>query len=416
MTIHNDLLYSDLAQQYGTPLYVYDERVLARQAATLAETFPESGVLFSIKSNPCQPVLASLCRLGIGADAASAAEVALAHRAGMKAADIFYSAPGKSLEDLQQSLGKATLIADSYTELQKINNLCRSLGVQAQVGLRINPDFTIDHDCRELLSGASAKFGVDSESLAGRQSLLRGLSHVAITGIHIYTRSQVSSGPILLEYMRRVLDTAVLLQQHCGCMLEFINFGGGFALAPSPDSPGLDWNTIAAVWPEILGKYEKQLAPGVRLLVESGRFLAGPAGVYLSQVLDVKTSRGKEYAIVGGGLNGFLRAIMPALADRFGGADNLRQSIEPLYSAHNSHPIRVIGKTGKLRPVELVGNLCTGLDVLGSNLMLPLLEEGDLICIHNAGAYAASISPFQFSSQKKPVEVFVDTQGAACLV
>lgn len=405
--------YQHLTEKYGYPLYVYEETRIAAQLALLRETFPGFLPLYSLKTNPHHAVCRFLAESGMGADAASSREVRKALAAGFSPERIFYSAPGKRPEELADALGNCVITADSYTELTRLDEMAGASGMAAAgplpVGLRVNPDMAFGPgEFADLTGGVSSKFGVDEESLEAHIALFATLRHVRPVGIHVFLRSQVLSHASLAAMFEATFALAARCRDRLGWSMEFINFGGGLGITPA-GRPGLDKRALKDAVARLAARYAPTL-PGCALLLESGRFLVGGAGTFVTRIVDIKESRGITYVIAPGGLSGFLR---PALMNLLNGLPSPAQGpFEPLFSSPAAHGVSLPGKTGgELQRVTVCGNLCTSLDVLARDALLPTPQIGDILTVDNAGAYAATLSPHAFASFPQPVELYRDANG-----
>jgi diaminopimelate decarboxylase len=400
---------NEIISQYGFPLYLYEEAVISRQATTLKKALPDFDIYYSIKTNPNNRICRYMSQQGFGADAASANEVIKSHEAGFNKKDILYSSPGKTAEDIINTLDKAVIVADSYNELAMINGICAKQGRRAEVGLRINPNFYINMDAiPEILAGTASKFGVDEESLMSNRGFIDNLKFIKIIGIHVYLRSQILDEKILYNYFKRAFDIAEFCAIQMNWSLSFIDFGDGFGIPYSKVDQPINWLVLQ---PEIqaLVNSKKMVSKGpIRLIVESGRFLVSEAGSFLTEIVDVKESRGQKFVIVHGGLNGFLR---PSIMNIFSEIvpEKLEKPLEPLFTARNAFELSIPAKIGQqLESVSIVGNLCTSMDVLGKDVYLPNPQIGDIVCINNAGAYGYTLSPYDFASHTRPREIYIE--------
>lgn len=402
----------EMIRQYGFPLYLYEEEVLARQASILKEALPDFDIYYSIKTNPNKHICRYMSRQGFGADAASANEVGKAYAAGFAHKDVLYSSPGKTAEDIRQTLDKAVIVADSYNELAMINEICAKQGRKQVVGLRINPDFYINMDAPPaILAGASSKFGVDEESLLANKRFIDDLQFIQITGIHVYLRSQILDEKALYNYFKRVFDIAGFCITRMNWQLTFIDFGGGLGVPSVQSDQPIDWTALQPEIQALVRERKGIFKDKVRLIVESGRFLVAEAGKFLTKIVDVKESRGQKFVIVHGGLNGFLRpAIMNMVQQIAPGKPAI--SLEPLFTAPDGFELSIPAKTGNpLELVSVVGNLCTSMDMVARNVYLPTPEIGDVVCINNAGAYGYTLSPCDFAGHRRPQEIYVHSKG-----
>lgn len=411
--------HAGLVEEFGYPLYLYEEEVIAARLALLRQTLPDFSLLYSIKANPCPAICAFMARNGVGADAASLAEVTLSQKSGMDADKIYYSAPGKSQSDLRAAMGQCALIADSYGELERLNALAKEKGWSAArplpVGLRVNPDIAFGPGpYPELLSGRSGKFGVDEESLVSHMERLRQMRNIRLAGLHVFLRSQVLRHEVIAASFAHVFSLAQHCKEQLGWNVEYINFGGGLGIGSALDAQGggeLDMAALGTLVGETVSKYGSAFS-GTRLLLESGRFLTGQAGTFITRIEDVKESRGKTYVIAPGCLNGFLRPAVMGLLD--GLEPKPQGPLEPLFSGYGAHRVSLPGKSGKdnaLVEVTVCGGLCTAFDTIARDVALPDPRPGDVLAISNAGAYAATLSPFAFASFERPKELYRKADG-----
>lgn len=382
--------------QENAPCYLYDKQQIMERCQILQSFMPEELFLYSIKTNPFIPVVESVAGKGFGADAASANEVLLAAQAGVSCKSIFYSAPGKTAQDIEKSWGKCTFIADSFSELRLLEKISAGKNETIRVGVRINPSFSMD--------GAAAvpsKFGIDEDQLL---SSTTNFSHLKIVGIHVHLRSQVLDTELLCAYYRNCYALAERINKIQGAEISFINFGSGIGTVydVSNEKP-LAFEIIGQTMQELHRLNRQSL--NAKFILETGRFLVCNAGNYYTRVVDRKESCGKIFVVVQNALNGFLR---PTLAEL------LRQNLgkfpasgqEPLYTSGAQCSFRVLGRETNSERVDIVGNLCTSLDVMARDIVLPHTEIGDILEVTNAGSYGCTLTPQLFSSQE-PVKEFL---------
>ena len=390
-----------LAREHA-PCYLYSYEVLAARAAALRDAFPGFGVLFSVKANPFPPVVRALAGLNIGADAASPREVLLAAECGVKAADIYFSAAGKSAAALEAAWGRCHLIADSIGEVVRIGQLAAKEGRPCAVGIRVHPAFNMDGSV-----GGPSKFGICEEDLPALRDAAAGLP-VTVCGIHVHLRSQNLDSGLLARYYENCFALALRVQDALGCRLEYVNFGGGVGIAYHNGQRPLDMAALRAAAERVSAENRRTL--NARLLVESGRFLTAQAGTYFLPVVDKKISRGTTYVVLENCLNGFQKPALEAVLHCAAGDGPLSPQ-EPLFTGEGAFPITAFGDESRTETVELVGNLCCGTDVLCHSFTGPALDIGDLVAVHNTGAYARTLSPLLFSSHEPPEELLVTEAG-----
>lgn len=391
-----------LAQKYA-PCYLYEYDVLRQQVAILRETFPQYDLLYSIKANPFPPVVRALADMGLGADAASAQEVLLSHRCGMAAADIFFSAAGKTVAALETAWDEGALIADSLGEVARIGALCRKKGQHRAIGVRINPRFGMGS-----AAGGPSKFGIDEEDLPKLKALLDTLP-VTVEGIHVHLKSQNLDADLLGGCYRDSWALAKRVQTALDCQLRYVNFGSGIGVAYDRQfEQPMDLARLRTYTDAIANDNAATLK--ARLMIETGRFPTAVAGTYWLKVVDKKISRGKTYVIVENCMNGLQK---PALASmlRHAVPNGALAPYEPLFTSEWAFPVVAHGDTGITETVDIVGNLCCAADVLAESFTGARLEVGDLIEVKNAGAYACTLTAQRFSSHQPPSELLVYADG-----
>lgn len=384
-----DMEVIDLVNRYGAPLYVYDEEILEKRLELLKRSFKSFDIFYSLKSNPNAQICCFIKSKGQFADTASIGEVRLAQSCGFTKNEIIYSAPGKKEEEIREALGKCIIIADSINELKMIDEVCIELGVREEVGIRINPDYSIEgSDALEVMSGFPSKFGIDQEILDNNIGFIKSLKGVEVKGIQIYMGSQIIDYNIIYNNFLNIFKVAAYCREKLELDLKFIDFGGGFGIKYTDKDEDLNIKKAGEMVEELKNSQEFKWVSGLRLIIESGRFISGPGGYYIAKVLDTKTSRGKNYAILDGGMNTFFR---------------------PVFIKENRYPIEVGNKINleKNRKVTLGGVMCTPIDIYEEDVMLPEIEKGDIIVFFNTGAYGYTMSLTKFISHDEAKEIYI---------
>ncbi|HTL70916.1 MAG TPA: type III PLP-dependent enzyme [Candidatus Eisenbacteria bacterium] len=376
-----------------TPAYYYHSGSLRRCYRRLAAFLPSGfEILFSVKANPHASVLGCFRRLGAGADVASEEELRRALRAGFPPARISFAGPGKNAEELRLAVAKGvTIQAESEEELIEIDKISARLGRRAVAGIRVNPALSHESDGMRM-GGGPKPFGIDEERLPAVVSRLAACRHLTVGGIHVFSGSQILDGRVLAESFADTWRIAVQMRRRLGRGLAFVNFGGGFGLPYFAGERPLDLAAFGRRLRRALGgELAAASRSGTRFWVESGRYLAGEAGVYVTKVLYKKISRGRTYLITDGGMNHHLPA-----SGNFGTI------------LKKNYPIRVLGARGRRsETVTIAGPLCTPLDVLGRDVRLPAAGPGDLVGIFQSGAYGLTASPSGFLSRRPPREALL---------
>lgn len=384
-----DIEILDIVNEYGAPLYVYDEKTIEERLELLSGSFKGFDVFYSFKSNPNPQICSFIKSKGGFADTASIGEVRLAQSCGFKSNEILYSAPGKKEAEIREAIGKCIVIADSLNELKMINEVCNELGLIEEVGIRINPNYSIEGtDALEIMSGYPSKFGIDQEILDKNIDIIRTLKNVAVKGIQIYMGSQIIDYNIIYNNFLNIFKIAACCKNELGIDINFVDFGGGFGIKYTDRDEELNIQRAGEMVQELKRSKEFRSISNARLIIESGRFISGPAGYYIAKVLDTKVSRGKNYAILDGGMNTFFR---------------------PVFIKENRYPIEVGNKMHleKNKRITLGGVMCTPIDIYEEDVMLPEIEKGDIIVFFNTGAYGYTMSLTKFISHEEAKEIYI---------
>ncbi len=373
-----------LAESYDS-FYLYEEAVILRNINRLKADFPGVSFLYSAKCNPYPKVLECVLAQGFGIDAASAAECVMGQRAGLEPNQILYSAPGKTLADIKAALPIATVIADSAGEVGRIQQAAAELGITADIGLRVNPDFSYGTD-----SGVASKFGIDEAQIYAKLPEWKQLPNIRIVGIHTHLKSQELSVEVLKSYYQKMFRLAVSMREVFG-ILKFLNLGSGMGIPMRETEQPFDTAALGQEAQRLMTAFREKL-PETRVCIETGRYVSGTAGTYAARVVDKKISYGKTFVLLNMG-------------------DGPIAGWEPIYTGDHTVQIIPLVETRERETVTVAGNLCTGTDVVLADAELPRMEVGDVVAIPNAGAYAAVITPMQFASLKRPAQLFLRTNG-----
>ena len=369
-----------VAEAGGTPLFVYDRALLDARVAQLRAALPvRVGINYAVKANPLPAVVAHMAGLVDGFDIASAGELAICQRLGIDPARISFAGPGKRDDELTAAIeAGVTLNCESAGEAARALAIGARLGKPPRIAIRVNPSFELKGSGMKMGGGAKP-FGVDADKVPAlaRHVIAAGAEW---RGLHIFTGSQTLSADAIIEAQGKVLDLAATLAEAIGHPLPKLNMGGGFGIPYFPGDTPLDLAQVGAALAERVAHLPSALAD-TDLCLELGRYLTGEAGVYLCRVIDRKESHGVTYLVTDGGLHHQLAA-----SGNFGTVvrRNYPSAIATRFDAPASEE------------VNIVGCLCTPLDRLADNAMMPHADVGDLVAIFCAGAYGASASPSGF--------------------
>lgn len=386
---------SELAARHGTPLYVFDAGVLRRRVADVrAALGPRVELLWSVKANPSQAVTACLRTAGAGAEVASLGELHLALAAGHAAAALRFAGPGKTAAEIAAAmdLGLGCFHAESQGELETIAALAHDRGRRAAVALRVNLPQELGGS-RLRMGGRSSRFGIDVEQVPALLRSVAATPSLHLAGLHVYAGTQCFDAEAFVAHARALVEQAAGWERELGLVLDELDLGGGFGVATFTGDPTFDLDTAGRGLRHLIEQHDR---PGRRWFVELGRYLAAPAGVYLTRVVHHKQSGGQQHAVLDGGMHQAAAAA---------GIGTVLKRAPLLVHATRRHAPNVT-------PVTLGGPLCTPADQFAEQVPLPPLLPGDLVAVLHAGAYGLSFSPHGFLSHATPAEVLVENGTA----
>lgn len=370
----------DLAQAHGTPLFAYHRPTAAAQYRRLRAALPDRArIAFAVKSNPHAELLKVFAGLGASFDCASGGELTRVAALELPQGMTFYAGPGKRDAELAQALAQGARVqAEGWEDLERLDALATG---PLAVNLRVHPASGADESNRIIGGTGPSAFGVDEEDLPSILERASKLHHVRIRGLHVFAASNQRNAQTLLATHAMVLDLAKRLHQDFGIELEQIDLGGGLGVPYTESETPLDVEALGQGLKDLLEAH-----PWFKgeLILEPGRFMSASCGVYLAKVIRVKESRGTRFIILEGGVNHLLRPLLTG--DPF--------------------PVRVLGRSGAVRPATLAGPLCTSLDRLG-DLDLPEVAPGDILAFGTVGAYGFTEAMGEFLSHPRPPEVWV---------
>jgi len=374
-----------------TPFYVYDKQAVSKRIETLRTVLPDSVDLhYAIKANPMPAVVRYMSGCVDGFDLASVGEMRIALDAGIAAGRLSFAGPGKQTDELRAAVeAGVTLHAESERELQELAEIAGELGKRPRVAIRVNPDFQLKTSGMKM-GGGPQQFGIDAEVVP---QVLSRVDHrlLELVGFHIFAGSQNLNAESIIEAQNESVALAQQLARAMPGPITHLNIGGGFGIPYFPGERPLDLKPIGANLQRLAARAAADM-PGVRLILELGRYLVGEAGYYVCRVIERKVSRGQAILITDGGMHHHLAA-----------SGNFGQVIRKNY------PV-VIGTrmgSGETVSTSIVGPLCTPLDLLADKMALPKAGPGDLVVVLQSGAYGFSASPHGFLSHPEPAEILI---------
>ncbi len=383
------------------PFYLYDLGLIRERAARLRNLLdPSILVYYAVKANPNPDLLGAMAAWTDGADVSSGGELAAALKAGFKPERIHFAGPGKTDAELRFAVraGIGGLSVESPNELKRLEAAASAESRIADASVRVNPSLLI-REFAIKMGGKSSAFGTDEERLPEILDLFSRMPHVRPRGIHVYAGTQCLNAEALAANFKHTAD--IVRRTLAGGMaplLRIVNFGGGFGVPYHEGQAELDATSACAALNAEWAGLKKELNPAdaPAAIIELGRWLTAQSGLYAAAVVDVKSSRGRDYVVLEGGMNHHLAA-----------SGNFGQVIRKNFRARN------LSKPADAETVEVtaVGPLCTSIDVMGDRIRLAKPEIGDWIGIFNSGAYAYSASPLLFLSHPRPDEYAADPDG-----
>ncbi|MFK7730579.1 MAG: pyridoxal-dependent decarboxylase, exosortase A system-associated [Pseudomonadales bacterium] len=382
----------DVAKEVGTtPFYAYDGGLMSARVEELRSAMP-SGISFhyAMKANPMPEVVRHLSGLTDGLDVASAGELAVALATGIKPLDISFAGPGKSDQDLAAAVEAGVIInMESEGEMARIAAIAESTGKRPPVAIRVNPDFELKAAGMKMGSGPK-QFGVDAEKVP---QMLKTLGELPLTfmGFHIFSGSQNLRADAIIEAQTKTFELAFRLAEDAPAPVQWLNIGGGLGIPYFPGEERLELAPISKNLQTLL-KDANSRFPDAEIVMELGRYFVAESGIYVCEVIDRKESRGEVFLITNGGLHHHLAA-----------SGNFGQVIRKNYPICKGNGVTA----QSTEQVNVVGPLCTPLDLLGNKVNLPMSDRGDLIIVFQSGAYGLSASPRDFLSHPHPGEVFL---------
>ncbi len=391
----------EVAERIGTPAYVFFGAAIEARAAQLASAFGGRFALsYAVKSNP-NPGLLSFLRERVPLlDVSSIGEFRHGLRAGYEPARLSFTGPGKRDCELKEAIagGIGELVIESLREAERASAIAQSMGKVQDVLVRVAPS-RVPKGFGDHMAGRPSAFGIDVEVVHDVMPSLLALPGLRVIGLHIYSGTQCLKAPAICENYRTFMSVFREVCERHALTPKKLVFGSGLGVPYHDGDTPLDLAAVASeISPELDAFKAEPRFSDTQLILELGRYLVGEAGVFLTRVIGVKESRGSRIAICDGGMNNHLPA-----SGHFGMVIHRNYSMHKVRErgAHEAAPEKV----------DLVGPLCTSIDRLAQGVMLPRVEEGDLIAVHGSGAYGLSASPIHFISHPPPREVLVTSES-----
>ncbi|MBU9727474.1 diaminopimelate decarboxylase [Diplocloster modestus] len=382
----------ELARDYGTPLYVYNERILRSRCRRLKNlvTYPDFVVDYSAKANSNPALLQIVRSEGLEADAMSPGEIYMEKLAGFTSDEIFYICNNVSEEEMRYAIDEGvTVSVDSLSQLEQFGQLCPG----GRVAVRFNPGVGAGHHSKVVTAGKKTKFGVDPSCVPQVKQLLDQY-HLTLVGINQHIGSLFMTDQAFLDSLPSLFSIA---RQFPG--LSFIDLGGGFGI-PYKKGQGeqpLDLSSLGPRLDQALYDFAKEYGSPVTFRIEPGRYISAECSVLLGQVHAVKYNHSHKY--IGCDI-GFHILARPVLYDSYHEVEIYRESDAP---------------STRLEEVTIVGNICESGDILASCRTLPEIFRHDILGIQDAGAYGYTMSS-NYNNRLRPAEILIRESGQVKLI
>lgn len=389
-----------IAETFGTPLYIYNGDELVSNYWGLKNCLPPFvDVFYALKVNPNISLVGRLRQEGACAEVCSLIELEIALQAGVPPQDIIFLGPAKRDAEIRRALelGIFALVVESETELKRVSRMAGEMKTTAHVAIRINPSFVVE-DAPLKMGGRATQFGISEATVFDHFAEYLSLPNLHIRGIHIYNGTRILSAKAIFENTRNILELFRKLCAQFGSVFSMVDVGGGMGIPYFANDKELDRVEMENLMKPLFEAFHQEF-PRVRIIMESGRYIAGTAGVFVSKINNIKSNYGETYLITDGGTHCHMSAT------GIGSVVRRNFPMENLTATVDAEPQRY----------QVAGPLCNPDDLTGRNIQLPEATTGDLIAITASGAYGPTASPVLFHSQGHPAEVMV-IQGVPHLI
>lgn len=383
----------DLIQKYGSPLYVYNEKILREKMRDMKNlvSYENFAVNYSAKANSNLAILEIANEEGLNIDAMSPGEMYAELKAGFSPEKIFYISNNVSKEEMQYAIDNNIILSvDSISQLEQFGQI----NPGGRVAARFNGGIGAGHHEKVITAGKNTKFGIDPDEMELFNETLKKYS-LKLVGINQHIGSLFMEPDKYVEGVYAILSIAKQFND-----LEFIDLGGGFGVPYNKlddTYKTLDIESLGKKLDEIFEKFSKEYGKRIKFKIEPGRYIAAECGVLLGTVNAIKNNGNNKYAGTDIGFNVLAR---PVMYDSHHDIEVYRQSNE---------------KPKKIEPITVVGNICETGDIIAKNRMLPTLKEGDILGILDAGAYGHVMSS-NYNNRLRPAEVLIRENGEAVLI
>lgn len=375
-----------IARQFGTPVYVYDAEKIKHQYETLVNAFSvlDTRIFYASKALTNIHVVRYINSLGCNIDCSSINEVKLALHAGVAPENVLYTSNGISFAEIEEAVAAGVHVnIDSLSNLEKFG---RKYGHRYPVGIRLRPNIMAGGNMKISTGHNKSKFGIPVEQIGELEAIVKA-NQIFIRALHIHTGSEIKDADVFVKGIEVLFDLIPHFPE-----LEVIDLGGGFKVPYRPGETSADVALLGEKLKESFGRHPLANNRKLQIWFEPGKFLVSECGYLLADVNVVKQNGDTIIAGVNTGLNHLIRPMM--------------------YESYH-HISNLSNPTGAEKNYMVTGYICET-DTFASDRLLPEINEGDLLCFHNAGAYGFEMSS-NYNSRYRPAEVLVKN-GEAILI
>ncbi len=376
-----------LAEKYGTPLYVYNERILRERCRDIKNlvTYPNFSVNYSTKANNNLAFLEIVQEEGLNVDAMSPGEAHLEMMAGFRPEQIFYISNNVSKDEMQYFIDHNIIMSvDSLSQLEQYGQL----NPGGKIAARFNGGVGAGHHEKVVTAGKKTKFGINPEYIPEFKEILKKYA-LKLVGINQHIGSLFMDGDKYIEGVKAILEIAKQFDD-----LEFVDFGGGFGIPYKKleDQARLDIADMGEKLSKVMFDFAEEYGKQITFKVEPGRYISAECSVLLGTVHSIKQNNIHKFAGTDIGFNVLIRPAM--------------------YDSH--HDIEVYNNADETEEITVVGNICESGDIIAHDRVLPKMTEGDVIGVLDAGAYGYSMSS-NYNCRLRPAEVLIRENGDVVL-
>ncbi len=384
---------TQLAERFGTPLYVYSASTIRRRMRAFQDAFRKirHTVCYSVKANSNLGILRLLAGMNCGFDVVSGGELARVQAVDRRAArKVVFSGVGKTRDEMEAALKANVLLfnVESESELWALAECAARLRKTARVAFRVNPDVPANTHPYISTGLHKHKFGVPIGEARALYAKASGTRHLKVAGVSVHIGSQITDVEPFTATMERVAVLVGELRDD-GHEIDYVDAGGGLGI-PYEKADGREFADYATKYADALLEPLRKLK--VHLLLEPGRSIVGPAGALITAVLYRKTNNSKKFLITDAGMTDLLR---PSLYNAF----------------HEIIPVSIRGENSVQETVDIVGPVCETGDFFARDRVVPMIEEGTLLAILDAGAYGMTLTS-NYNTRPRPAEVLVNGKSA----